>query len=409
MKLWRSGIIISALGFLGGLGNYAFVILIGHKLSKGEMGTTIFTLNYIDLLTLPLAIVFQSLIHYVAHFRAHDDAARLQGLMAGYQKFLRHATIALSIVSLVAAVPLSRFFDFRPTIMMAAVGCALIGSWSGYGVALCQGMAWFKRTAIIGLFVVVLRLAFGWVMTSKYPNAEIAVTATTFSLLANLALFIWHKDIVRSARQVSPWDRDFVRFMIVAAACLGGTYLLTKGDTLVANKYFNGADKDMYGAAGQLGRALIFTVAPMLTVIFTSRSGKRNQEAAMDQRILLLLYAGGLAVGATGILLLKNVLVALIFGRITPESSAMVTPLTITMLFVGLAQAIGTWALASRWFGLAMFYGMIGLVYWLALLVLGKTPEQLLKIMPIAAAGAFALLCIAWLLQLKRESTAKSA
>jgi hypothetical protein len=407
VKLWRSGIIISALGFVGGLGNYAFLAIIGRRLKEsGQFGEAVFTQNLIDLFSLPLAIVGQSLIHYVAHFRAHDDAARLQGLVAGYQKFLLHATVVVSILALVAAVPVSRFFDFRPTLMAAAVGCVLVGFWSGYAVALCQGMAWFKRTAIIGLIAVAMRLAFGWVMTSKYPNAEVAVTATTFSLLANLALFIWRKDIMRSTEQVSPWDRDFVMFLVVAAACLGGTYLLTKGDTLVANKYFSGADKDLYGAAGQLGRALVFTVTPMLAVVFTSRSGKRNEEAAIDQRILLLLYAGGLAVGAAGILLLKNLFVALIFGHGTPQSALMVTPLTITMAFIGLAQAIGMWSLASRWFGLSMLYGALGLAYWLTLLLLGKTPELLLKVMPIAAGVAFAVLCIAWLLQLKRDRPA---
>jgi O-antigen/teichoic acid export membrane protein len=409
VKLWRSGIVYSALSFLGGLGNLAFVSLIGHTLSEAEVGATIFTLNYIDLLTLPLAIVGQSLTHYVAHFRAHDDEARLQGLIAGYQKFLLHATIAVSILAVVAAVPLSRFFDFRPTLMMAAIGCVLVGFWSGYAVALCQGMAWFKRTAIIGLLVVVMRLAFGWVMTSKHPSAEIAVTATTFSLLANLALFIWRKDIVRSAQQTSPWDRDFVRFMVVAGACLGATYLLTKGDTLVANKYFEGKDKGFYAAAERLALALISTVAPMLTVVFTSRSGKRNAEAALDQRVLLLLYGAGLAIGAAAVLFLKDFLVRLIFHHPSPESAAMVTPLTIAMVFVGLAQAIGMWALASRWFGLAMLYGAVGLAYWLTLLMFGKTPAELLKFMPIAAAVAFAILCFGWLLQLKREGAAKQS
>jgi hypothetical protein len=406
VKLWRSGIIISILGFIAGLGNYAFLGIIGRRLKEsGQFGEAVFTQNLIDLFSLPLAIVGQSLVHYVAHFRARDDEARLQGLIAGYQKFLFHTTIVVSVLALIAAVPVSKFFDFRPTLMMAAVGCVLVGFWSGYAVALCQGMAWFKRTAIIGLLAVAMRLAFGWVMTSKYPTAEIAVTATTFSLLANLALFIWRKDIVRSTQQVSPWDREFVMFLVVAGACLGGSYLFTKGDALVANKYFEGADKDFYGAATRLAGALIFTVAPMLTVIFTSRSGKRDAEAATDQRILLLLYAGGLAIGAGGLLLLKGLFVQLIFGRPMPQSAAMVTPLAITMVFIGMAQAIGLWSLASRWFGMAMLFGGLGLAYWLTLLLFGKTPGQLLNIMPIAAVVAFALLCFGWLLQLKRESS----
>jgi hypothetical protein len=74
------------------------------------------------------------------------------------------------------------------------------------------------------------------------------------------------------------------------------------------------------------------------------------------------------------------------------------------MAVTGLIQAIGIWSLASRWFGLSMLYGALGLAYWITLFVRGRTPNDLLTIMPIAAAVAFVLLCIGWLLQLKRES-----
>lgn len=188
------------------------------------------------------------------------------------------------------------YFGFpRWTISVAALTCVLTGMWSGYAVALCQGMAWFKRLAIIGLVAVAMRVAFGWAMTKRFSAAEVAVSATTFSLLANLVLFYWRKDIFKRGQQVSPWDKEFRTFMIVAACVIGGTFFF-QADQLIAQKYFTGEQTGAYAAAGRLSQALIMVVAPLLTVLYTSRSGHKTGNALTDQKILLALYGVGLIV-----------------------------------------------------------------------------------------------------------------
>ena len=54
----------------------------------------------------------------------------------------------------------------------------------------------------------------------------------------------------------------------------------------------------------------------------------------------------------------------------------MICQLSITMVFVGLLQALALWALASRWTKISLLYGVLGLGYWLALLLLGKNPTR---------------------------------
>jgi hypothetical protein len=262
---------------------------------------------------------------------------------------------------------------------------------------------------VITLLGVFLRLAFGWVMTAKFPTAEVAVAATAIALLANLILLYWHKDIFKKGEsQISPWDRNFVHFLIIATACLGGTYFFTKADTLVSQRYFAGSDLDSYTKAGLLGRSLVLVVGPLLTVVFTSRSGKQNAQTAGDQKILLGLYAIGLAAGAAVLVLLREQFVTILSGQITPEASKMLVPFTISMAVLGLIQAIGIWSLASRWFGLSMLFGALGLGYWLILFVRGRNPTDLLSTMPWAAAVAFIVLCVAWLFQLKRTNAQPS-
>jgi O-antigen/teichoic acid export membrane protein len=391
---------LSAAGFIGGLGNYAFQGIIGRQLGKAEFGYVNSTLGFVNLMSLPLMIVATSLVHYIAHFRATDNEAHLQGLLLGSQRFLLKATIFGTLLALLLANPLGQYFEFpRTSLMLAALVCVLVGMWSSFALALAQGMSWFQRMAIVGLVAVGLRLAFGWIATTQFSkSAELAVSATTFSLLANFALLFWWKELFKKGESISPWNREFLSHLIFSAACVGGTYFFTQGDLLVAQKHFQGEQLGNYMAAGVLGRALTALVGPMLSVLFTSRSGGKTAAAATDQRVMLALYAGGLVCGAIGVIVLRDLLVRFIFGKYTPEAAAMVIRFSIAMVFIGLIQAIGTWSLASRWFKLALFYGVLGVAYWLTLLLWGTTPESLLQIMTIGGGVAFVSMLIGWVI-----------
>jgi hypothetical protein len=243
-----------------------------------------------------------------------------------------------------------------------------------------------------------LRLAFGGLLTIKIPTAEIAVLASAFMLLANLILLLWKKDLSRKTEPVSPWNAEFVQYLVVAAAFAGGTYCFTQGDLLVAQRYF--LHTGSYAAAGIFARNLPTTVGPLLTVLFTHRSSQRHGDALREQLKLLGLYTVGLSCGAAALLLLRNFCLALLH-KYTPEAAHMILPLTITMLFVGLLQALGTWSLASRWIKISLLYGALGIAYWLALLFFGKSPDALLRVMPVAAGISFVALFSVWLVAMR--------
>jgi len=401
-KLWRSGVILSVAGLVAGLGNYAFQAIIGRCLDKAEYGYVNSTLGFIGLLGLPLAIASTSVTHYIAHFRATGDEARLQGLLFGCRKFLFRLTLAGSVAAALLIKPLSSFFHFpRQGLMLVALLCALGGLWGAFVNTLCQGLGWFGRLACITLVMMALRLAFGTVMVIQYPVAETGVLASGVALLASLMWLRWRRELAERSDAVSPWNREFAQYLAVGAAYAVGGYCLTQGDLLVAQRNFSGRDLGLYTAAGLLGRALPMVVAPMLAVLFTSRSGHRTESALGEQLKLLGLYAVGLAIGAAALLLLRDFWVRLIFGKYTPEAAAMVSRLAVTMAFIGLMQAVGMWALASRWLKVALLYGASGLVYWLVLLAWGKSPPVMLQLMPVAAGSAFGLLFISWLVAMR--------
>jgi hypothetical protein len=216
-------------------------------------------------------------------------------------------------------------------------------------------------------------------------------------LLSNLVLLFWKNDFPRRTEKIiSPWTPEFKQFLVVSFAWAIGSNCFSQGDLLVANKFFSKSEIDAYGSAGLLARALPAAVSPLLAVLFTHRSGRLHSDALREQLKLLGLYAVGLLSGAIGLFVLKTFALQLLH-RNTPDAAGMIGRLSITMVFAGLLQALAMWSLASRWIKLSMLYGGLGITYWITLLCLGKSPADLLRVMPVAAGVAFGVLFLFWL------------
>jgi hypothetical protein len=403
--LLQSGLIFSAISFITGLGNMAFqAVMARHLKEHGDYGNANSAINaLIPLLGLLPAVAAFAVVHYIAHFKACGDHARLQGLLVGCRKFLFWITIAGSVLAVLVIQPLSNYFHYSGSLMLATLVCTLLGLWASFAGALCQGLSWFKRLAFIGLLTMLLRVGFGWFVTLKWPSPETAVLASAFALLANLILLYWRKELSLPSAPVSPWNREFVYFIIVSAACVVGSYLFTQGDLLIAKKFFVGTDNDAYNCAERLAAALPITVSPLLAVLFTSRSGARSGNVVVEQLKLLGIYVFGLLFGAGMLYVLRGLCVRIILGRTSPEAEAMIGQLAIAMVFVGLLQSIAFWSLASRWWKISLLYGGLGLTYWLILLEIGTTPAALLRTMPVVTGLAFGLLFCLWLVTMKRH------
>ena len=171
----------------------------------------------------------------------------------------------------------------------------------------------------------------------------------------------------------------------------------------MANKFFTKGEIDAYGSAGLLARALATAVGPLLIVLFTHRSGQQHGDAWRAQMKLIGLYAVGLIFGAVCLYLLRGFCLRLLH-RDTPEAAGMIGRFAFTMVFVGLVQALAMWSLASRWMKISLLYGALGVAYWLALLFLGKSPVELLRVMPVAAGLAFVAVFSAWLVAMRLQT-----
>jgi len=407
-NVWRSSIIFTAISFLTSLIFYLFQMSVSRQFhnAPGEFGLMNNTITFIGFLSLPLAIATQAVTHYIARFHFDGDDVRLHGLLAGCRKFLFQITVVGSIIAVVLVRPVGVFFHIsRTSLTLIALVCVLGGLWASYVTALCQGLGWFKRLALIGLLGATARVLFGWPTTHFHPVADWGVLASVAMLLPNLILFLWRKEFPRRTEvAVSPWTSEFVQFLIVSAAYVIGWNLFYQGDNLVAQRYFSEVDRDTYSVAEKLAVALPTAVGPLLIVLFTHRSSRRQDDARLEQLKLAGLYAVGLVSGAVCLFLLRNFCVHLLNPK-TPEAAAMIGRLSLTMVFVGLMQLLGTWSLASRWMKISLLYGVLGLGYWLALFWHGKTPAALLQIMPVAAGIAFGVMFSVWFIAMRQNKS----
>ena len=406
-KLLQSGIIFSAINFLTGLGNLGFQVVMGHLLNKpGQYSNANSALNaYMPLLGLPPQLAIMAVTHYIAHYHAIGDTQRLQGLFKGCRKFMLHLTIFGSILAIIVAKPLSVFFNYTSSVMLVSLICSLLGLWTSLATALCQGLSWFKRLAAIGFLVMVLRVSFSYISATHWPRPEAFVISSTFALLAYLILLYWRKDFTlpRNTVAASPWNHEFVLYLTVSAAFVVGNYCFGLSDLLVMQKYFSDTtSSDSYSAAERLAFSLPTTVAPLLTVLFTHRSIAHSTDALREQLKLIALFAGGLVFGAVCLFVLRHFCLRLLH-KDSAEAAEMIQYLSVTMIFVGLLQAIGTWALASRWSKISMLYGALGLGYTTLILTFGRTPDVLLHTMPIAAGVSFFVLFVVWIFAMRRH------
>ncbi len=405
-KLLESGLIFAAINFLTALGNMAFQSVLGHHLQvQGQYGTANSAINALmPLLGLPPQIAIFAVTHYIAHFNSLGDTARLQGLLAGCRRFVFHLTLVGSVLAVIAIKPLSVFFNYHMSVMLITLLCTLLGLWTSLATALCQGLSWFKRLALVGFIAMALKVSFGFAITLKWPTPETAVMATIVSLLAYLILLFWKKELsLRGQVAISPWNHEFVLYLVISGALVVGNYCFTLSDLLVMQRYFpKGGAGDAYTAAERLAFALPVAVGPLLTVLFTNRSVERSADALGAQLKLLGLYAGGLLFGGVCLFVLRHFCLQ-ILGKDSPEAAGMIGYLEVTMILVGLLQAVGTWALASRWIKVSLLYGFLGIAYTTLILTLGRTPATLLHLMPFAAGAAFAILITIWLIAMRRH------
>jgi O-antigen/teichoic acid export membrane protein len=399
LNLAQQGTLFAAAGLLAGAGNYVFQGVMGRILPIEEYGLALTSLGTAGAVGLPVGAASMALTHYIAQLRSRDETERLGALVAGSRRLLLRITLAVTVLALLLIRPVGAYFEIpRSSLTFAMLSAALGTVWTAFAGAWFMGMARFDLLAGLSLAGVALRVGVGLALGKAMGNAEAACYATAAAALVYLAL-MRHRRPSPAPAAAPPWDREFVRYLLVCAAYSGGMYAFMQGDLLAAQKHLTGEARGVYSAAGTLGRALVFAAGPLLSVLFTARSEHRSDGSRRDQLLLLAMHSGILATGAVVITLLAPFLVQLLLGKSDPAVQRLVAQFALVMVPIGLLQAVATSALAARRETPVLVFGLAGLGYWAWLMVHGHSPDALLAAMRTGALVSLGVVAGIWFLQ----------
>jgi hypothetical protein len=268
-----------------------------------------------------------------------------------------------------------------------------INLWSTLGGAWCAGLSRFRLFAFLLIMAGLVRLVAGAIIVKVYPWAEAGIYASMLSglVLAFVVAVSPHHGTAAKLRQTL-FDRDLIIYGIAAFAVSFAVFVFLQGDQIIAQRHFPGDELGRYSGAGLLGRAIVWASLPVLIVYFTRRSG--HDPAHKSPSHLLWVYLGLIVAGALFLILLKVPLLMLLLGTHDPGLADMTTQFALTMVPIGVLQALGYHYLAARRILECLAFGACGLAYLILLAIFGQTPSLMLTWMGGAAIASIVLLGI---------------
>ncbi len=269
---------------------------VAGKMPKAEYGVFVTLLQALNMMAIP-AMGLQ-MVFVQQTVSAATDTARRELVGA-----VRSVSLALfGLWLLMAAV----IFAFRQNILTAyeianpaalwmTVGVGLLAVCTPVLLGMLQGkmnffwLGWAFLANGVGrlVMVAIAVLVFG-------GAAAGAMTGVLLATFGGLGIALWHtRDLWRGPALPMQWTPWLKRVLPLTLGYGAATAMLSM-DMIVVGRFFPGEEKGFYGAAGIIGRALVFLTAPLTAVMFP----RVVQSAARAEKTDVLAQA----LGATGLL-----------------------------------------------------------------------------------------------------------
>ena len=299
--------------------NYAFHVVVSRLLGPSEYGALAALLAVVLVLSVPFAVLQTALANQTATLRGRDREREVAELAADALKTVLPFAWAAGVVVLVVGTPLLSIFlhvGIAPAILLAPYVVASVPLSVAYGVL--QGQLRFKALALLILVSVALRFVLGVTLVGVGLGISGALLGTVLAtaLTVPLALHVIRVDRVarRSARRIL----DALR-ADVATALYGLTsfWVLAEVDVALARHYLSPDDAGYYSSAGLMARAPLFIAAAVGVVAFPRFVAGRTNEASLRRWLRVSVAATAVigALGVGGLVLLRDPLISIAFGR----------------------------------------------------------------------------------------------
>jgi hypothetical protein len=336
-------------------------VIFRRELAPGEFGTLNTALGVIGLMAVPVFAVNQAFLHYglrpqLAGTEEKRASFRAASLMA--TETFAWVWGALSLLLILLFLPLLDMPRF--SLQLFILINVLVALGGGVSWAVSRHTAQLRLWMWLLVAAAVARVGLAWGISAQAPWAEAglgAILLAGFILLTPVLRQGSADWIPRLKACQSILDRDFLVSAAATIAVMLGIYLFTNADRIVSQSWFgvatnnnlglvNWDEFDAYQTAGLLARSLLWGTQPLLWILFAQRVGLNKTHAA--SLVFFWIYLGALLLGVVMISLLSRPLSQLFCGASFASTAGLVPSLTSAMIPLGLLQALGVFALASR-------------------------------------------------------------
>lgn len=289
----------------------------------------------------------------------------------------------------------------NPAALWATVGLGLTSLWTPVMSGMLQGRQNFLWLGINSIVPALTRfLLILLIVQLLHGEAAGAMFGVLLSMVIGLTLGVWKTyDLWSGESEAFVWKPWLIRVLPLTLG-LGASTFMFSFDMIAVQRFLS--DTGIYGAAGMIGRALMFLVAPMTTVMFP----KIVQAAAKAERTDVLAQA----LGATALLASGAALFCTFFGAVPLRlvqgdkfiaAAPLIPWFTWCMLPLTVSSVLVNNLLARQRYGVVPWLVVVAASYCITLWCILKyswfTPSHLTVIKTLGCfAALFLLVCMAF-------------
>jgi O-antigen/teichoic acid export membrane protein len=234
-----------------------------------------------------------------------------------------------------------------------------------------QNFFWLGWTSILngvgrfGLICIVVLFFHGW--------AAGAMGAVLLGMMAVVMIGGWQiRDVWKIETTPVKW-KNWLRRVIPLTMGLGAATFMLSADMIFTRNYFPSAQTGFYGAAGMIGRALIYFGQPLTAVMFPklARSAATGEKSHALELTLGLSLLAGLA-AAVACTLLPSWPLLIVGGKSYLVATSLVTWFAWCMLPLALSNVLINSLMARSRFSAVPWLVLVAVGYGVALAVVGR-------------------------------------
>jgi O-antigen/teichoic acid export membrane protein len=351
----------------GGL-MYAVHIVVSRTIPKGEYGVFTTLLQVVSLMGIP-AVGLQPVI---AQQQAAAITEHQQRVVAGEFRAVWRAIffiwLAMALVAGVFWQPaLAGLKIQNSAALVVTVIIGLAAMWMPLVMGMLQGrqnflwLGWASISNGVGRFGLVCIIV--WVL---HDWAAGAMSAVFLGMMAVVLIGGWQiRDVWQIESAPVEWKK-WLRRVVPLTLGLGAATFMLSADMIFTQNFFPRDQTPFYGAAGMIGRALVFFTQPLTLVMFPklARSVATGEKShALELALGATLLAGGAAAVACTLfpslpLLIVNGRSFLVAAPLVPWFAWCMLPLTLSNVLINSLMAHSRFA-AVPWLVLvAIGYGV---------------------------------------------------